>query len=102
MAAKTSSRARSAPVSTPELKKVVTPETEEAVTTPFEAFIEHQRSAVRETGSALRALLPKEVQKHSRAAYREAVEGYRGLFNAVMDDLIENIEKIKLPEKPTQ
>ncbi len=100
MPTKTPTRARTPDVKTPVETDVVAEQMEKAVETPFDEFLEHQRHALRETTSALRALLPKEVQKHSRTAYKEAVEGYRGLFNAVMDDLIDTIEKIKLPDTP--
>lgn len=96
MATKTPTRTK-----TPSVKpEKVVEKVEEAVETPFDAFMEHQRVALRETSNALRALLPKEVQEHTRSAYKEAVEGYRGLFNAVIDDIVETIEKIKLPNAP--
>lgn len=96
MATKTPTRTRTPSVKPDEVVEKV----EEAVETPFDAFMEHQRVALRETSNALRALLPKEVQEHTRTAYKEAVEGYRGLFNSVIDEIVENIEKIKLPNAP--
>ena len=96
MTTKTPTRNRTPSVKPEEVVEKV----EAAVETPFDAFMEHQRVALRETSNALRALLPKEVQEHTRTAYREAVEGYRGLFNSVIDEIVENIEKIKLPNAP--
>lgn len=69
--------------------------------TVLDEFMAHQRRALEETGKALRALIPKAVEQHGKAAYREAVEGYRTLVNAIVDDVIEAIEKIKVPEPET-
>jgi lantibiotic modifying enzyme len=71
-------------------------ETAEGIPTVFDEFLRHQRRALDETGEAFQAFLPKEVKKHTRVAYKEAVEGYRGLFNSMVDELIERIEKIKI------
>jgi hypothetical protein len=100
MATKTPTRTHAPSVKTPVVPEEVVKKVEAAVETPFDAFMEHQRVALRETSNALRALLPKEVQEHTRTAYKEAVEGYRGLFNSVIDEIVENIEKIKLPNAP--
>lgn len=66
--------------------------------TVLDEFMAHQRRALEETGKALRALIPKAVETHGKAAYKEAVEGYRMLVNSVVDDVVEAIEKIKVPE----
>jgi hypothetical protein len=71
-------------------------ETVEGVPAVFDEFLRHQRRALDETGEAFQALLPQEVKEHTRVAYKEAVEGYRGLFNSVLDEVIERIEKIKI------
>lgn len=66
--------------------------------TVLDEFMAHQRRALEETGKALRALIPKAVEQHGKAAYKEALEGYRMLVNSVVDDVVEAIEKIKVPE----
>jgi len=66
--------------------------------TVLDEFMAHQRRALEETGKALRALIPKAVEQHGKAAYKEAVEGYRMLVNSLVDEVIEAIEKIKVPE----
>jgi hypothetical protein len=64
--------------------------------TVLEIFIDHQRRAIEESGRALKALIPEAFQKHSEAAYKEAVEGYRSLVNSVIDEIVDQIEKVKL------
>lgn len=69
---------------------------EEKLPAVFEDFLRHQRKALEETGAAFSALLPQEVRTHTSNAYKEAVEGYRTLFNNVVDEILANIEKIKI------
>jgi hypothetical protein len=54
---------------------------------PFETFLEHQRKAFEEAGKALESLLPETFKQHGEAAFKEAIEGYRKLFNAAMDEI---------------
>ncbi len=66
----------------------------------LDEFISRQRKALEETGEALKSFLPKEFQDHSRAAFKESVEGYRNLFNSIIDSIIDTAEKAKIePEK---
>jgi hypothetical protein len=64
--------------------------------TPLENFLDSQRRAIKELGKAVESLIPNPVQEHSKKAYQEAVEGYRVLFNSVIDDVVEAIEKVKV------
>ena len=77
-----------------------TPEGEKEPT-PFDEFVEHERKAVQEFGKAFAALLPEGLREHGETAVKEMVEGYRRLFNATLDDVIERVEKAKLEEKKT-
>lgn len=65
-------------------------------TTPLEVFIDHQRKAATEAGKALEGLIPTAIREHGSSAFKEMVEGYRQLFNAAMDQVIDNIERIKV------
>jgi gas vesicle protein len=66
--------------------------------TPFDEFIEHQRKAATEVGMALESLIPQGFLEHGEAAVKEAIEGYRRLFNSVIDGVVSTIEKAKLEE----
>jgi hypothetical protein len=80
-----------------------TPEKEVPVeATPFDDFVEHEKKAVQEQefGKAFAALLPEGLREHGETAVKEMVEGYRGLFNATLDDVVKRIEGAKFEEKP--
>lgn len=66
--------------------------------TPLDIFLDHQKNAVKETGKALQALIPKTFSDHSQSAIKESLEGYRKLFNAAMDDVVEMMEKAKFKD----
>jgi predicted Zn-dependent protease len=68
----------------------------EDTTTPLESFLDSQRRALKEFGKAVESLIPDPVQEHSKKAYKEAVEGYRVLFNSVIDEVVDAIEKVKV------
>jgi len=70
----------------------------DASDTPLEMFIDHQRRAVTETRKALQELVPKGVREHGDAALKEMVEGYRTLFNAAIDDVVELIDKARIKQ----
>lgn len=71
-------------------ENVKTEETKNAL----EAFLEHQRKALSETGKALESLIPVAFREHSSAAFNEAMEGYRSLFDTMMDEVNENVKKV--------
>lgn len=73
----------------------------EAEPTPFDEFVEHEKKAVQEFGKAFAALLPEGLRDHGETAVKEMVEGYRRLFNATLDDVIQRVERAKLDEKDT-
>lgn len=77
-----------------------TPE-KEVVTDPkaFDDFVEHEKKALQEFGKAFAALLPEGLREHGDTAVKEMVEGYRGLFNATLDDIVKRIEKVRLEDK---
>jgi len=79
-------------------KEVVEDVQEQLEDTPFDEFIEHQRKAVTEAGKALESLIPKGFREHGEAAVKEAVEGYRRLFNNIIDQVVSTIEKVKVEE----
>ncbi len=53
----------------------------------FDTFIEHQRKALDEATKAVEALIPPDFRTHSRAAFDEAVEGFRVLVNSTIDEV---------------
>lgn len=65
---------------------------------PLAEFLDHQKKAVVEFRHALEALLPTAFKKHGKKAVEEAIEGYRGLFNSTVDDIVERVEKLKIEE----
>ena len=65
--------------------------------TPFDAFMEAQRKAVVEAGKAIEALVPKAVKDHGEAALKESLEGYRQLVNSTIDEIVDAMEKSKIP-----
>lgn len=85
------------------VKKAETPvedaqPTDETNPTALDVFFEHQRKAAEQAGKALESLIPAALREHSTAAFKEMVEGYRQLFNGVIDGVVDNIEKVR-PEK---
>lgn len=93
MTTKTPTRQRKEKAMTPVDQPAVVPVTDEK---PFDAFIEHQKKAIEEAGKALVALLPEDFKEHGQTAFKEVIEGYRKLFNATIDELIDAMEKTKL------
>ncbi|MCK6579713.1 MAG: hypothetical protein L6Q98_16595 [Anaerolineae bacterium] len=85
---------KAAPVE--EVAKVVEPVKK---VTPFDEFMEHQKTSMSEFGKAVETLIPQGVRDHGEAAVRESVEGYRKFFNATLDNLIERIERAKLTDE---
>lgn len=69
--------------------------------TPFDEFVEHEKKAAQEFGKAFAALLPEGLREHGESAVKEMVEGYRRLFNATLDDVVDLVEKVKLEDKPS-
>ncbi len=80
----------------PKVEEAVQPveEATSAEPTVFDTFMDHQRKAVDETGRAIESLLPEAFKEHSKTAIKETVEGYRSLVNSVIDQVIDQIEKI--------
>jgi len=66
---------------------------------PFDAFLDHQKKALNEAGRALESLIPVEFREHGRQAFKEVVEGYRELFNTALDEVVENIERVKIKKE---
>lgn len=79
-------------------KEVVEDVQEHIEDTPFDEFIEHQRKAATEAGKALESLIPQGFREHGEAAVKEAIEGYRRLFNNIIDQVVSTIEKVKVEE----
>ncbi len=65
----------------------------------FGQFLEHQKKSAEETTKALKALIPQGAKDHSANAYKEAMEGYRTLFNGLIDEVVESLEKVKIEPK---
>jgi len=56
------------------------------------SFLEHQKQALDSAGKALDSLIPNEVKEHGSKAVEEMIEGYRGLFNDVMNQLVDRVK----------
>ncbi|KAB2906114.1 MAG: hypothetical protein KJ064_11285 [Anaerolineae bacterium] len=63
--------------------------------TEFENFVEHQKKAFEEAGKALEALIPPDFMTHSKAAFKESIEGFRVLVNATLDTISAEIDKTR-------
>ena len=59
----------------------------------FEKFVDHQKKAYEEAGQAMDALIPPDFKKHSKAALKESVEGFRVLFNTVIDIISDELDR---------
>jgi hypothetical protein len=77
-------------------RAVETPRTPETVKTPFETFVDHERKAITEGLMTVESLLPDAAKEHGEAALKEMTEGYRTLFNTMIDDIIETITQAKV------
>ncbi len=75
---------------------VEAPQTPKPVQTPFDTFVDHERKAITEAFKAVELLLPDAAKEHGEAALKEMTEGYRTLFNATLDEIIEAIETVKV------
>ncbi len=91
---KTSGQAKDKHVGT---KKPLEAKPEVKHDTPLDAFMEQQRKAVVEASKAIEALLPTEVKEHGQAAFKESLEGYRQLVNSTIDEIVDAMEKSKIP-----
>lgn len=72
-------------------KVVEPPVVEETETTTIDVFVDHQKEALNSAGKAITSLIPEGVKEHGSKAVEEMIEGYRGLFNDVMDDLLKRV-----------
>ena len=61
----------------------------------LDVFVEHQKKAADSARKALLSLIPKGVKEHGQAAVQEMLEGYRELFNDVIDDVLERVKTTK-------
>jgi hypothetical protein len=75
-----------------EKQLVEEPVLEEQEPTSLDVFVEHQKKAVSSARKALFSLIPKGVKDHGRNAVEEMLEGYRQLFNDVVDDVLERVK----------
>jgi len=91
--AKANEAAAAAKAAADELAKAAESAAGPRMDSAFEQFLEHQRNAVKEVGRALEAMIPDGVREHGSSAYKETIEGYRGLFNAVIDEVNTKVEQ---------
>ncbi len=63
----------------------------------LKTFMDHQKKAIEETRLALKGLLPAAFKEHGKVAVEEMIEGYRTLFNTVVDDVNDRVKKIRIP-----
>lgn len=61
----------------------------------FDSFIDHQKKAAEEAGKAIESMIPQAVREHGSAAIKEMIEGYRGLFNSIMDEVNSKVDDVK-------
>lgn len=73
------------------------PVPEDKLPSMFETFMDHQRKAFDESGQAIESLLPVAFKEHSKTALKETVEAYRQLVNSVLDEVVDRIEKLRVP-----
>jgi hypothetical protein len=79
-------------------KKIDDKKIEEAVLeeqTSLDVFMQHQKKAATSARKALISLIPKGVKEHGQNAVEEMLEGYRQLFNDVVDDVLERVKITK-------
>lgn len=68
------------------------PVLEEEQPTSLDLFVEHQKNALTSARKALFSLIPKGVKEHGRNPVEEMLEGYRQLFNDVVDDVLDRVK----------
>lgn len=59
----------------------------------FDSFVDHQKKAVEEATKAFEALIPPTFKEHGSAAIKEMIEGFRVLFNSMIDNIKEELDK---------
>jgi len=67
---------------------------------PLIAFIDHQITAVEETGKAVVSLLPKDFRDHSSKALEESKSGLIVLFDGALDTIESGLEKLRRKPEP--
>ncbi len=77
-------------------KVVEAPHNPTPAETPFETFVDHERKAIAETFQAVESLLPATAKEHGETALKEMMEGYRTLFNSMIDEIVDTIEQAKV------
>lgn len=70
---------------------------DQAIDQVFKDFVDHQKKALDEARLALEGLIPVAVKDHGKAAVEEVIEGYRTLFNALVDSVNDRVQKIRVP-----
>lgn len=61
---------------------------------PLKRFINHQQSALEETGKAVASLLPREFRDHTNRAIEEGVAGWKALFQGVRVEAERSAERV--------
>jgi hypothetical protein len=61
----------------------------------LDVFVEHQKKAADSARKAFLSLIPKGVKEHGKHAVQEMLEGYRELFNDVIDDVLDRVKTTK-------
>ncbi len=54
---------------------------------PLDAFVDHQKRALEETGKAIEALLPDGFKSHSKEAGKEFAKGLKVLVDAAVGEI---------------
>ena len=67
-------------------------EQEESKQNPLDAFIDHQKRALDETGKAIESLLPPDFVSHAKEAQKEFFAGFKVLADSFIDEM-ENIAR---------
>lgn len=63
--------------------------------TTMETFMDHQKQALAEARKALESFIPVGLKEHSTNAFNESLEGYRKLFNSMIDEVKANADKVR-------
>lgn len=62
---------------------------------PLMAFLNHQATAMEETGKAVVSLLPKEFRNHTEKAFEEGKAGWSVLVDGVIDEVQCGLDKLR-------
>ena len=63
---------------------------------PLNAFLDHQKNAIEETGKAIASLLPKDFRDHTGKALDETKASIEVLYDGVIDAVEDGLDKLRV------